>query len=70
MDIDNIASIKSSIINRIDTYPFSPAFFMLLAEKSPEIFPKHKEYFAISESFALNWYIFVVLTNKKLLLLC
>ena len=41
---------------------------MLLAEKSPEIFPKHKEYFFIPESFALNSYIFVVLTNKKLLL--
>ena len=42
-------------------------FFMLLAEKSPEIFPKHKGYIYIfiSESFALNWYIFVALTNKK-----
>ena len=42
-------------------------FFMLLVEK----YPKHKrnKYFFISESFALNWYIFVTLTNKKLLLL-
>ena len=27
---------------------------MLLAEKSPEIFPKHKRYFFISETFAQN----------------
>ena len=38
---------------------------MLLAEKSPEIIPKHKGYFLISECFALKWYIFVALTNKK-----
>ena len=30
---------------------------MLLAEKSPEIFPKHKGYLFISEFFALDWYI-------------
>ena len=49
-------------------HPFKPVFlFLLLAEKSPEIFPKHKIIF-ISESFALNWYIFVALTKKKLLL--
>ena len=41
---------------------------MLLAEKSLEIFPKQKEYFFIAETFALNWYIFAALTNKKLLL--
>ena len=29
--------------------------------------PKCSEYF-ISESFALNWWVFVALTNKKLLL--
>ena len=42
---------------------------MLLAEKSAEIFHKHKGYFFISESFALNWYTFVALTNKMLLFL-
>ena len=41
---------------------------MLLAEKSFEVFPKRKEYIFISESFALNSYIFVALTSKKLLL--
>ena len=41
---------------------------MLLAEKSPERFPKHKEYIFISKSFASYGYIFVALTNKKLLL--
>ena len=30
--------------------------------------PKHNEQFFISESFALNWYIFVALTIKRLLL--
>ena len=37
---------------------------MLLVEESPDIFPKHKGYF-FSESFALNWYIFIALTNKN-----
>ena len=36
---------------------------MLLAEKS-----KRNECFFISESLALDWYIFVALTNKRLLL--
>ena len=40
---------------------------MLLDEKYAEIFPEHKEHFFISESFALNWYILVALTNKQLL---
>ena len=40
---------------------------MLLDEKSPEIFLKHKRYFYISESFASNWFsfIFVALIDKK-----
>ena len=55
MDIDNITSIKCCIISRKSyTYPFNSVSFMLLAEKSPEIFRKHKGYFFISESFALN----------------
>ena len=41
---------------------------MLLAEKSLEIFTKHKGYSFVSEAFALDWYIFVALTNKKPLL--
>ena len=32
------------------THPFNPVSFVLLAEKSPDIFPKHKGYFVISES--------------------
>ena len=44
--------------------PFNPVFFfMLLAEKCPEIFPKYKGYFFVSEYFALNEYIFVALIN-------
>ena len=41
-------------------------FFMILAKKITKAFPKHKD---ISESSVLNWYIFVALTNQKLLLL-
>ena len=41
---------------------------MLLAKKSSEILSKHKGYFYILESLVLNWYIFVALTNRKLLL--
>ena len=50
------------------TYSFSPVFFMLLTVKSFEILPKHTGYGCIYESFSLNWYIFTVLINKKLLL--
>ena len=41
---------------------------MLLAEKSSEIFPKHKVYYFILESLVLDWQMLVVLTNKKVLL--
>ena len=57
MDINNITSINSAIINKkIVHTPISSCFLfsMFLAGKSPEIFPKHKGYFFISESFALN----------------
>ena len=67
MNIDNITSINNIIISRKfihSTYPFNP-FFMLLAVKSSEIFPDHKGYFFISESFALRYNAFVELTNKK-----
>ena len=40
---------------------------MLLAEKFSEIFSKHKGHFLISRSFVLKVYIFVAITNKKLL---
>ena len=43
---------------KLYTHPFNHVclllFFMLLAEKFPEVFPKHKGCFFISESFALN----------------
>ena len=54
MAIDNITSIKSSIVNRkITTHPFNPVILMLLAEKVSEINPKHKGcLFFISESLA------------------
>ena len=52
MDIHNITSNKSSIMNRkIIIHDVS---FILLAETFPEVFPKQKGYIVISESFALN----------------
>ena len=42
---------------------------MLLTARYFEIFPKRDRYGFICESFALNLYIFVALTNKKLLIL-
>ena len=45
-------ALKST--ENLHTDTFNPVIFMLLAEKFPEIFPKHKGYFFISESFALN----------------
>ena len=54
MDINNITSIKSPIINRKTVHtPFNPVLSMLLAETSPEIFPKHKEYFFLFQSLLL-----------------
>ena len=47
--------------------PFNPVFFMLIV-KSFETLPKHTELSFISKFFVLNWYSFVALTNKKLLL--
>ena len=41
---------------------------MLLIVKSFKILRKHNGWSFISGSFALNWYIFVALINKKLLL--
>ena len=55
MDIEIITSIKSSIIKeKLHMHPINPVYFILLAEKSPEIIPKDKGYFFISKSFALN----------------
>ena len=45
MNIDNITNSIESLIIKIKivhTHPFNPVFCMLLAEKSPKIFPKHK----------------------------
>ena len=75
MNIDNIISINNIIINKnlysfdiLSIYPFNPIFFMLLAVKSFKIFPKNNVCSFISKYFALNWYIFGELTNKKRLL--
>ena len=49
-----LASKEKNINKKIVNTSINYVFFMLLAEKSPEIFPIHNEYFFISESFALN----------------
>ena len=69
MDMNNITSTNNIIINKkfVGT-SISSCFFMLIDVKSFEIFLKHEGYFFISESFALNCYIFVALTKTKLLL--
>ena len=69
MNIVNITNTKNLIIKeKLYTHPFSPVVsFMLLAEKFHEIFPKQKTYFFISESFTLNWHMFVELRNKETL---
>ena len=38
---------------------------MLSTAKSFEILPKQNEYGFVSESYALNWYIFTPLAYKK-----
>ena len=54
MDINNITSIKSSIINRsLYTHPCNPIFFILLAKKSPEILAKHKRHVFLFQSLLL-----------------
>ena len=51
---------------RSQTYPFNPVFFIWSTDQSFEMFPKHKGYAFISESFALSLIISVPLTNKWL----
>ena len=48
MNIDNVTSINNILIN------VNPVFFMLLAVKSFEIFPKHNGHGFIPDFFALN----------------
>ena len=66
MNIEHTTSIKKFTSSRkIVDIPIKFFFLMLFSETSPQIFAKHKGYFFISESFPLNWYIFVALINKK-----
>ena len=70
MNIDNLINISNVIItSKIahETNLILFFFFMLLAVKSLEIFPKHNKN-GRSETFTLSSCIFVELTNKKLLL--
>ena len=56
------------LINRKNLYTsFYPVFCMLSFGKSSDILSWHNDYGFTSEVFALNWYIFTALTNKKLL---
>ena len=55
INILNSTIISSKIINwKSYTFAFSPVSFILLTEKSFEIFAKHRVYAVISDSFALN----------------
>ena len=55
INILNSTIISSKIINwKSYTFAFSPVSFILLTEKSFEIFAKHRVYPVISDSFALN----------------
>ena len=46
------------------THPFNPVFYMLIAEKSPEIFPKHKGCFFNFRIFSFELIHFYTLRNK------
>ena len=63
-----LVSIGLESTEKTFTLPFNLVFTMLSSVKSFKILPKDNAFGFISESFALNGYIFVALTNKKLLL--
>ena len=63
-----LVSIGLESTEKTFTLPFNLVFPMLLSVKSFKILPEDNAFGFISESFALNRYIFVALTNKKLLL--
>ena len=55
MNVFNIINISSIIIyTKIIDKPFKTCFFILFADQSLEILPKHNGLATISESFALN----------------
>ena len=54
MNEKNIININASIINRKMTYQFSPVCWILLIEKSFEIFAKQTRYVFKSEPPVLN----------------
>ena len=56
----NSIIISTKIINITS----KPSFFILSIDQSLEILPKHNGLATIAESFALNFIIFVPLTNK------
>ena len=66
MNIDNITSIKNLIINRkIVNKPIQSCFLCGISWKISWNISKTQGCFYILESFALNWYNFVALTNKS-----
>ena len=70
MWISKISSLSIGLkLTKKITNPFNPDFFILLIVNSFETLPKNSAWSFISECFALSWYTFVALTNKKLLLL-
>ena len=51
------------------TRPFNLVIFILLAEKSHEIFPKHKEYFFYVKIFCFEFIYFCSIKQIKNILL-
>ena len=70
MWLSTISVTATVLINRKNTYWFSPVFFMLSTVKSLEILPKHNRYAFISECFGLYWYIFTPLSYKNCYFYC
>ena len=61
----NIFNYNSIIIDtKVINITSKSSFFILSTDQSFEMFPKHNGLGTISESFALNLYISVPLTNK------
>ena len=60
-----VISIISKVTEKLYTSPFNPILLMLSTEKSVEIFPKHNEYFFISEYLVINWYLFCSIYKYK-----
>ena len=60
----SLTAIASSSTLKSNTYLLNPIFFILSTGKSFKMFPKQSGFATISESFALDSIIYVLLTNN------